>query len=156
MYSKGMLFVVLSAVALGAAAQQVYRSVDEHGNVTFSSTPPPEAKEVAPVNVHAGPTSTQREEAAERERRLQEAARELDVQRAKEQQRRQGAIAAAEHDLAAAQARLDDARIQRDEDWQGLAGGGRRLKPSYYERVEQAEEAVRAAEVQLARARKGN
>lgn len=155
MILKSLAVAVGMTLALGVTAQQVYRSVDQHGNVTFSSTPPPEAKEVAPVNIDAGPTPAQRQDAMEREQRLQEAVRGLDAERAEERRSRQSDISQAERALASARRELDTARVMRDEDWQGLAGGGRRLKPSYYQRVEQAETAVRAAEAELSRARRG-
>jgi hypothetical protein len=53
--------------------------------------------------------------------------------------------AAAEQELQQALQDLEEARIQRDDDWQQIAGGGRFLAPRYFERVEQAEQRVEAA-----------
>jgi hypothetical protein len=50
------LFVLLLIFAfLPAAAQQVYRWVDEEGNVQFTDTPPPDERETERVQIRRGP-----------------------------------------------------------------------------------------------------
>jgi hypothetical protein len=124
----------------------VFRSVDAEGNVTFSATPPAPgtARQVDEVPLLPGPTPEAQEaadqrvralmEETERRRQARSAAQPSDEERA-----------AAEQELEQALADLEEARIQRDDDWQQIANGGRFLSPRYFERVEQAEQRVEAA-----------
>jgi hypothetical protein len=56
-FASFVAFVLLIAAAPGTA--QVYRSVDESGNVTFSDQPPAGAVEVTPVEIDPGPSDEQ-------------------------------------------------------------------------------------------------
>ena len=40
-----LLLIALLLTPLASAAQQIYRTVDEQGNVVFTDTPPPEGAE---------------------------------------------------------------------------------------------------------------
>jgi hypothetical protein len=95
--------LVLAASAPGLTMAQVYRSVDEAGNVIYSDKPPPDAVESTPVEIQPGPTEAQVQEAQERvdadRQRLdaQRAAREAEeVRRREERARRAEAAAAAQ------------------------------------------------------------
>lgn len=136
------------------AADTLYRSVDEHGNVTYSQRPPAEAEEVEPIQVQPGPDRERRQEAKSRAQALQRAAQRAEDARREQAADRHDEILAAEEALRRARERLEKARIQREDDWQGLAGGGRRLKPSYHQRVQAAEAQVEAAEKRLHDARR--
>ena len=63
--SAGLLAITLLLLPTVLHAQ-VYRSVDEAGNVTFSDNPPEGAVEVAPVEIPPGPPADQVREAQER------------------------------------------------------------------------------------------
>ena len=139
-----------------AAAQTVYKSVDAEGNVTYSSTPAPEAVDVVPVDVPEGPSDAERQEAMAREQALQKKVESLKQDLQGSQEQKSGQVGDAEERLAAAKERLEQARVQEESDWQTIAGegAGRFLKESYFERVREAEEAVRQAERDLAKARR--
>ena len=63
--SHGMAIMVLALLPALSGAQ-VYRSVDESGNVIFSDSPPENAVEVEPVEIRPGPTTDQVRESQER------------------------------------------------------------------------------------------
>lgn len=144
-----------AALALPAAAQTVYKSVDEQGNVTYSGEPPPtdEAARVKEIELPAGPSEQDQAEAIQRMREMEARAGRLDQQREIRQEASQGDLAAVRQELTEARAALAEAREMRFEDWQYIAGGGRVLKPSYHERVAAAEQRVRTAEQALQRLR---
>jgi hypothetical protein len=59
--------LVLALPAATATAQTIYRSVDAHGNVTYSNQPPPaNAVNVEEVSVQPGPSDAAQREARER------------------------------------------------------------------------------------------
>jgi hypothetical protein len=74
--------LVMVMLAGTAMAEQIYRSVDADGNVTFSSQPPAEAVTVDEVSVEPGPSEAARREARERLQRQEATASELSEARA--------------------------------------------------------------------------
>ena len=149
---------LLLAAVLGAAppimAETVYKSVDADGRVTYSSEPPEKAVESKAVTLPPGPSEAERKDAIKREKELQKAADRITGERAAAGSGRTKAVTDAQKELDEAQQRLEEAKVMHDSDWQGKAGGGRRLKESYFERVERAEERVRQAEDESAKARR--
>jgi hypothetical protein len=153
---KHLAPIALSILAISSAgAQTVYKSIDAQGNVTYSSTPPPEGsgKAIREVPIAPPPPESQRQEAEERVRQLQIESARIDRQREGDKKQRADSVAAAEKELQEAQMQLEEAKIRRDEDWQYLATGGRVLKQSYLDRVDRAEKQVRQAEQRLQTAR---
>ncbi|MDQ2069836.1 DUF4124 domain-containing protein [Natronospira bacteriovora] len=55
MLIKRLTVLLLLLVFLPVSAQQVYRWVDEEGNVQFSDTPPPDDEEVERVQLRGSP-----------------------------------------------------------------------------------------------------
>jgi hypothetical protein len=143
--------LALAALAAPAAAETVYKSVDEQGNVTYSGEPPPagEAERVQELRVGDGPTEEEQAEALRRMQEMEATAERLEQQRQMEETAESAATTAARQELEEARAALAEAREQRFEDWQYIAGGGRTLRPSYFQRVEQAEQRLQAAEQAL-------
>ncbi|OOG21457.1 DUF4124 domain-containing protein [Thioalkalivibrio denitrificans] len=85
---KKLVSIMLAGVLFaGIADAQIYRWVDEHGNVHFGDCPPPECPAVE-VPVRPGPSKEELERAQERLERLRE------EQRRAEEIRRQEAEAA--------------------------------------------------------------
>jgi len=74
-----LLLVLLAGTA---AAEQIYRSVDAEGNVTFSNQPPANSVTVDKVSVQPGPSDAAQREAQERMQRQEETANELGEARA--------------------------------------------------------------------------
>jgi Domain of unknown function (DUF4124) len=70
-----MLLLVMLAGTV--AAEQIYRSVDAEGNVTFSNQPPANSVTVDQVNVQPGPSDAAQQEAQERMQRQESTANEL-------------------------------------------------------------------------------
>jgi len=69
--------LLLAMLAGTAAAEQIYRSVDAQGNVTFSSQPPTNSVTVDKVSVQPGPSEAAQREAQERMQRQEATANEL-------------------------------------------------------------------------------
>jgi len=83
-----MIFIVSGA----AAAEKIYKSIDSEGNVTYSTTPPPDAVGSEEIVRPVGPTEAQVREAEEQSRQTNELASALErerVQREKEQAQRE-------------------------------------------------------------------
>ena len=84
-----LLFSITNGIA---SAEKIYKSIDKEGNVTYSTTPPPDAVGSEEIERPAGPTDEQVREAEERSRQTTELAGELErdrVQREKEQAQRE-------------------------------------------------------------------
>ena len=135
-------------------SETVYKSVDADGNVTYASSPTEQSIKSKPITVPLGPTDEQRQEAEQIEKRLENAATQRRQDLAVARNQRTGSLQEAEQSLAEAKADLEETKIIQDSDWQFLGGGGRHLKESYLQRVQQAEERVRAAEQELASVRR--
>jgi hypothetical protein len=73
---------MLIMLAGSAAADQIYRSVDAEGNVTFSSQPPAGAVAVDEVNVQPGPSEAEQNAARERMQAQEATANEMGEARA--------------------------------------------------------------------------
>lgn len=69
--------LLLAMVAGTVAAEQIYRSVDAQGNVTFSNQPPANSVTVDQVSVQPGPSDAAQREARERMQRQEAAANEM-------------------------------------------------------------------------------
>ena len=69
--------LMLAMLAGTAAAEQIYRSVDAEGNVTFSNQPPANSVNVDQVDVQPGPSEAAQREAQERMQRQEAAANEM-------------------------------------------------------------------------------
>ena len=137
-----------------ALTEEIFKSVDVDGNVTYSSVPPEEAVDTQPVSVPDAPSEAQQQEAVQRDKQLQGAADSLAQERSARDRQRGGMVQDAEKARDQAKAQLERVQVKQDSDWQGLAGGGRRLKESYFERVRNAEEELRQAEEAVSKARR--
>ncbi len=144
-----LAFVMLTQIASG---EEIYRSVDEQGNVTFTDTPPA-GGEVERVELPPSPSEQSRQAAERRNQEIMKAAEQADRKRLQEREQKQAGVKAAEQQLQEAQARLAEAKEIKDEDRQNLAGGKRRIQPEYFERVKQAELEVEKARKALREAR---
>lgn len=149
--SRFSLLILAALLAAPAMAGTVYKSVDEQGNVTYSGEPPAagDAERVQELRVGDGPTEEEQAEALLRMRELELETERLQRERQLSGEAKSAAMAAAQEELEEARAELEKAREKNFEDWQYIAGGGRHLRPSYFERVERAEHRVEAAEKAL-------
>jgi hypothetical protein len=103
-----MAFVLVLAIpAATANAQTVYRSVDAHGNVTYSDKPPPaNAVKVEEVSVQPVPSDAAQREARERVQRDEAKANEMREAREDRLQQQQAAQPAAP---------IPPARVERED-----------------------------------------
>jgi thioesterase domain-containing protein len=135
------------------SADEVYRTVDEAGNVTFTDTPPEGDAKAERVELPPPPSTERLRQSEQRNREILRAAEEAKQERLKQKSQREASISEAKKRLAAAETRLEQAKVIQDEDRQNLAGGKRRIHPDYFERVKQAEAEVEAARKALREAR---
>ena len=80
--------LLLAMLAGTAAAEQIYRSVDAEGNVTFSNQPPANSVSVDQVDVQPGPSEAAQREAQEQMQRQEAAAKELGEANASREQQK--------------------------------------------------------------------
>jgi hypothetical protein len=149
----GSIFLACALLTQAAIGEEIYRTVDEEGNVTFTDTPAADDTSAQPVALPPGPSKESLREAEQRQRKIQDAAEASERQRLQEKRVSQARIEAAVKRLEEAEAELAEARVIKDEDRQNLAGGKRRIHPDYFERVKQAEAVVEAARKALREAR---
>jgi hypothetical protein len=137
MTHRKLLLVILATAAFQAAAQTAYRSVDEHGNVTFSDTPVSGAAQEEKIRIEApAPSVKDLQESRQREAELLKAAGQVDTSgtaRKAEQKK------TAQQTVRDAEKNFEEASQIREGDRLGTAGGGSRLTPEYQERVQEAE-----------------
>jgi hypothetical protein len=74
--------LALALLAGTATAEQIYKSVDADGNVTFSNEPPADAVDVDEVKVRPGPSAAEQQAARERMQAQEATASELGEARA--------------------------------------------------------------------------
>ena len=151
-----LLLCSLTGTAWGAP--QVYKYIGPDGRVTYSSTPPPEgtATRVEPVKIAPPPTEAQLREAQARLQRLEGSIQEGEVARTEQQKKQKDRLSTAEQELMDARKALEKAKVKTLADWQTIASGGRVLKQSYFDRVEQAEARVKAAETAWKKAKRSS
>jgi hypothetical protein len=83
--------LLLAMLAGTATAEQIYRSVDAEGNVTFSNQAPANSVTVDKVSVQPGPSDAAQREAQERMQRQEATANELGEARASRAQEKPAA-----------------------------------------------------------------
>lgn len=152
-FTTMIMLGALMATALHLTAEEVYRSVDAQGNVTFTDSPPAGDKSFERLELPPGPSPTSIRESEVRHQEIRRAADQAERKRLGETQNESEQIAQARKALADAEARLNDAKVIKDEDRQNLAGGKRRIHPDYFERLKAAEAEVEAARKRLREAR---
>lgn len=125
-------------------ADTLYRSVNEKGEIVYSSKPIEGAREVTPVDIQPAPSRTAIDEAKKRAKTLQRAAESGQSRRDHRQREAKSQSDDSARTLAEAEKRLEQAKIIKESDWQVLAKGGRHLNEAYFERVRKAEAALAA------------
>jgi hypothetical protein len=136
---KGVSMIVVAALASPALGQGVVKSVDEAGNVTYSSSPAPGAVTSEPVELAPPPSEASIVESQAKADEAVEAAGQLVAEDAQQKAEKDAEAAAANEAVAAAEQALEDAKVIQDSDWQNLQGGGRVLNEGYHQRVKEAE-----------------
>ena len=155
MKTRLLLAVMLTTGSLPCMAE-ITRSVDSQGNVTFSDEPVPGSVESTPVILDIPPAPSM-QKINESEQQAQEMINRANLNQQEQDSRsadRNEGIQAAQMNLDAANAHLEEVKVVRGGiDTQGLAGGGTRLRPEYVQRLQDAEQQVKDAQKQLDAAR---
>jgi hypothetical protein len=115
-------------IAAHAAAQQtVYKSIDANGNVTYSSTPPPDAARAEAIELTPSPAPTEIEAAQQRAQALQE----LGDQASSEREERSAQLAEARQAAREEAARQQPAEPPSQAASYGGYGWGFPIYPGY-------------------------
>lgn len=70
-YPAKICFILFSCAAASVAAETLYKSVNEKGEITFSDSPPENDDRVQEIQVEPAPTESQLLESMEREKRIE-------------------------------------------------------------------------------------
>ena len=93
-YPAKIFFIVFSCAAATVAAETLYKSVNEQGEVTFSDAPTENAAKVQQIQVKPAPTEQQHREGIEREKLIKEEANRLGAANAERSQAREDQVQA--------------------------------------------------------------
>jgi hypothetical protein len=141
---RNVLLVCLMVIPLCIQAE-VFRSVDEHGNVTYSDTPVAGESSNERVDIQAGPSDESVRDAEERNNSIQKALEKAWEERKEKQATREEQSEKARLDMEKAEANLKRAKKIGPDDRQTKVGGKSYIRSEYYERVKQAEKALKEA-----------
>lgn len=149
----GACFVLCIGGPTRSLAEEIFKSIDAQGNVTYSAKPPPagSGEQVQTLTIDPGPTNADQNAAHKRQLDAEQELQRNSNASAKTRQSQE--VSAAQQALIQAKAELEQAKIQTDDDWQYLATGGRVLSQSYFSRIAAAEAQVEAREKALQQAR---
>ena len=147
-----LLLAVMLATGSLPCVSEIIRSVDGQGNVTFSDQPVAGSVESTPVIIDVPPAPS-KQEINKSEQQAQDMINRANLnqqERDASNADKKANIQAAQRNLDAAEAHLEEVKVVRGGiDTQGLAGGGTRLRPEYLQRVQDAEQQVTDAQKQL-------
>lgn len=150
MIYKGLFALLLAILSAVAAAETVYRTVDAEGNVSFTDEPPPTGSGVEEITIDAPPPPASRVRQSEQEAQAAiNKANRNQMRREAADEQRSMELREAEKALEQAQKNLEEAKVVREGDRRGKAGGGTRLTTEYLNRVKAAEKGVEEAQSRL-------
>ena len=159
MLTVAVRFCLLCALVLPAVSvsQEIYKTVDAEGRVTYSSTPPAAgtAATVERVRIDPPPTEAQRAEAEARLRELEQASARNARERQEQRARRQNEVSADEGTLHRAQTELNAAKREATKTLRYGDTGPDTSRQTNLDRAEAAEKRIEEAEQGLRRTRRG-
>ena len=154
MQAIGILILCGSLLlALPVMGEEIYRSVDAQGNVTFSDQPPAGNRPSEKIELAPPPSAEQVRATEARKQAIDQAAQRAQRERQQQEDEKAQKIAQARKALDEAQAKLAKTKVLQDEDRQNLAGGKRRIRPEYFDRIKAAEAEVEKARKHLQQVR---
>jgi chaperonin cofactor prefoldin len=142
--------ILLLPLALQA---EVYRTVDEQGNVTYTDTPPANSSEAEKVDIQPGPSQESISDTMQRNRAIRKAMEEAQEKRLEKEVSREERIKKAEEAVEEAKQRLAEMEKLDEDDRQYLQGGKSYIRPDYYERIRKARKALEEAKKRLRKMR---
>lgn len=144
---KCLMLMALAVMNGAATAETVYRTVDKDGNIHFSDTPPPGSTTTEEITIDAPPPSADR--VRESEADAKRAIKQADIEQTRRdaaREERTAELREAEKALKLAEKNLEEAKVVREGDTRGKAGGGTRLTSQYMKRVKAAEKDLAEAQ----------
>jgi hypothetical protein len=144
-----LLALLIMVLPVHLMADEVYRSVDADGNVTYTDYPPEADTSVEKIDLPPTPSEESRLNTEERNAAIRKAMEEAREKRLKKEAGRNALVSKALEELEEAEEELKQAKEMGEDDRQTMLGGRSRIKPEYYERVEEAEAKVEAARKKL-------
>jgi hypothetical protein len=145
---KLSLILLTLLTPLFGMAEEVYRTVNERGQVIFTDTLP-ENRPVEVIELAPGPSERSVKEAEARQETLRSRLEAIQKQKEYKEEIHTSKIKEAKKALKTAEDELAVAREIKDGDWQMTVSGRRHLKPEYYDRINEAELAVELAREHL-------
>lgn len=140
MVKKIYPLVALVMVLPLSVPAEVYRTIDEQGNVTYTDSPPAEPKTIEKIEIQPGPSQESISDTLERNRAIREAMEEAREKRLEKSTTRKERLAKAEQEVEAAEKKLAAMEEIGDDDRQTLQGGKSYIRPEYFERVKKAQQ----------------
>ncbi|MES9939679.1 MAG: DUF4124 domain-containing protein [Candidatus Thiodiazotropha sp. 6PLUC2] len=138
--------VLIAMVVVPLTLQaEVFRTVDEEGNITYTDSPSANPSEVEKIEIHPGPSEESISEAMERNKAIRKAMEEAREKRLEAQTSGKERLGEAKKEVEEAEKRLSEMQEIGDDDRQTLQGGKSFIKPDYYERVKKAEKELEEA-----------
>lgn len=144
-------FLVILPTLLQAA--DVYRTVDDEGNVTYTDAPVKTDGKIEKIEIQPGPTEASRLDTEQRNAAIRKAMEEARAKRLEKEASHDEQLSKARKELDEAEKDLKRTKELGEDDRQYLSGGRSRIKPEYHERVKEAEKKVEAARKNLKEAR---
>ncbi|MEN8177191.1 MAG: DUF4124 domain-containing protein [Pseudomonadota bacterium] len=148
------LILLALFLPVSSMGDEVYRTVDESGQVIFSDSPPANADRVEKIELPPGPSAGSVRATESRNRAIRKRLDKVQGKHSQETHSRNRRIKQAEKALAEAETRLVEAKKLKNEDRQSLAGGKSRIRPEYFERIKKAESEVEMATKKLKKVRR--
>jgi hypothetical protein len=88
-YYLKLFFILFTCVTTSVAAETLYKSVNDKGEITFSDSPPENAAKVQEIQIQPAPTEQQQRESMQREQMIKAQANELGAANAARAQARE-------------------------------------------------------------------
>jgi hypothetical protein len=148
-----LLALFISLLPSRLLAGDVYRSVDADGNVSYTDSPTKTDTKVEKVEIQPGPSEASRIDTEQRNAAIRKAMEEAQAKRREKQASRDERLSKARKELEDAEETLKQRKELGEGDRQYLSGGRSRIRPEYFERLKEAEEAVEAARKKYKEAR---
>ncbi|MES9969153.1 MAG: DUF4124 domain-containing protein [Candidatus Thiodiazotropha sp.] len=130
-------------------AADVYRTVDDEGNVTYTDAPVKNGGKIEKIEIQPGPSEASRLDTLQRNAAIRKAMEEARAKRLEREAVRDERLSKASKELEQAQEDLKRTKEIGEDDRQYLSGGRSRIRPEYFERLKEAEKKVEEARKNL-------
>jgi DNA repair exonuclease SbcCD ATPase subunit len=146
-----LLSLAVLCCAQAVAAEKVYKWRNEEGTVIFSDTPPP-GREVEEINLPELSGTTLETPPQERRQLLRKSDQigEAIELRQETRQALQQELEQTREKLEQARRALEQGKEPKPDERRGLVGGGTRLLPSYFNRIERQKQEIQRLEQRIA------